>query len=548
MTLRGNFVIRTLVLLALLAGSLSAAPKYLDQGWTEADRQPYYYTPQGSEVLPYAWFLALEQPWSERPFRDDAYLAAFGYLPEPKSKHNPDGLPVGFTRGKTDAGEEWFGLSCAACHTGQLTYRGKALRIDGGTTLADVLGFQGALVTALRATLAHPAKLARFTKKVLGRHDAAQARALEAKLRGVLFEAAAWEATSRPAQASGHGTWDAINILMNTICATALSEPSNNRQPQVPVSYPSIWLTMSEDWLLWNASIQNATVRAVGEVIIVFGRAHVSKDLKFSSSADVNALDAIYGAVKKLQPPKWPEDVLGKIDRAKAEQGRAVYQREGCVKCHHDQPPYPMTPKDAAGNQYITIAHTPLKEVGTDPSYAEYFVGRIAVPSIMAPAFKGTAIEGQPVIPAALLFLATLTSITVAEVDAAAKTEADRQRLLGYRPLPALPKTKAELDELVQGLLSYKAGPLAGVWSTAPYLHNGAVPTLHDLLLPPDQRPKTFTLGRQEFDPAKVGYVTEGGPFTFDTAVPAQSNQGHLWGTQLNAEDRAALLEYLKTL
>lgn len=549
MTLLERIVTRIAMLaLLLLAATAGAGPLYLDQGWTPEERQAYYFTPQGSEVLPYTWFLALEQPWSERPFREDAYLSSFNYLPEPKSFQNPDGLPIGFTKGKNADGEEWFGLSCAACHTGQITHKGRAVRIDGGTTLSDVLGFQTALVTALRATLAEPGKLARFKRKVLGRHDAAKGRALEDRLRQVLFEAAAWEATSRPVQRSGYGTWDAINILMNTICATALGEPSNNRQPMVPVSYPSIWLTMSEDWLLWNASIQNATVRAVGEVIIVFGRAHVTKDLKFTSSANVNALDAIYGAVKKLQPPKWPEDLLGKLDRAKADRGRVIYQREGCVKCHHDQPPYPMTPKDAAGNQYIQIAHTPLKEVGTDPGYAEYFVGRIAVPSIMAPAFKGTAIEGQPVVPAALLFLATLTSITLAEVEAAAKTEADRQRLLGYRPLPTLPRTKAELDALVQGLLSYKAGPLAGVWATAPYLHNGSVPTLHDLLLPPDRRPKTFTLGRQEYDPARVGYVTEGGGFLFDTAAPGQSNAGHTWGTQLNEEDRQALLEYLRSL
>ena len=545
-------VLFSLALAPARAEQRAAGPEYLAQGWTAAERETFYYTPQGSEVLPYAWFLALEQPWSERPFREDAYLASFNYLPERKSASNPDGLPVGFVRGKTRAGEEWFGLSCAACHTGQLTYQGRTLRVDGGTTLADVLGFQTALVMALRATLAYPPKLARFARRVLGgRADAANLRALEEKMRGVLFEMGAWEASSRPVQRHGFGTWDAINILMNTINATALSEPSNNRTPEVPVSYPSIWLTMSSDWLLWNASIQNATVRAVGEVIIVFGRAKVTAGaggLSFSTSADVRALNGMYQALKKLTPPKWPQDLLGRIDQAKAGAGHQLYLREGCVKCHHDQPPYPMTPKDAAGNQYIQIAHTPLAQVGTDPTYARYFVGRTAVPALMAPAFRGTAIEGQPVIPAALLFLATLTGITVAEVDRVARSDPERQELLGNRPVPSLPKTKAELDALVSGLLAYKAGPLAGVWSTAPYLHNGSVPTLHDLLLPPERRPRTFTLGRQEFDPVNVGYRTEGGGFTYDVSVRGQSNAGHLWGTTLNEDERQSLLEYLKTL
>src|SRR5690625_3270750 len=63
-------------------------------------------------------------------------------------------------------------------------------------------------------------------------------------------------------------------------------------------------------------------------------------------------------------------------------------------------------------------------------------------------------------------------------------------------------------------LLSYKARPLNGIWATAPYLHNGSVPTLYDLLLPakrPDDpedgeyRPDEFMVGSREFDPIKVG-------------------------------------------
>ena len=97
-------------------------------------------------------------------------------------------------------------------------------------------------------------------------------------------------------------------------------------------------------------------------------------------------------------------------------------------------------------------------------------------------------------------------------------------------------------------LLSYKARPLNGVWASAPYLHNGAVPTLTDLLHPPAQRPATFTVGRLEYDPLNVGFVAQGGPFVVDTALKGNSNAGHLYGTTLSEEDRRALLEYLKTL
>jgi hypothetical protein len=98
-------------------------------------------------------------------------------------------------------------------------------------------------------------------------------------------------------------------------------------------------------------------------------------------------------------------------------------------------------------------------------------------------------------------------------------------------------------------LMSYKARPLNGIWATAPYLHNGSVPTLYDLLLPPASRPKKFVLGRREFDPKKVGYESEGDvPFVIDTSVTGNGNGGHEYGVTLSDADRWALLEYLKTL
>jgi hypothetical protein len=70
-----------------------------------------------------------------------------------------------------------------------------------------------------------------------------------------------------------------------------------------------------------------------------------------------------------------------------------------------------------------------------------------------------------------------------------------------------------------------------------------------DLLLPAAARPKQFAVGRREFDPKKVGYVSDGQvPFVLDTSMTGNSNRGHEYGTTLSDADRAALLEYLKTL
>jgi len=97
----------------------------------------------------------------------------------------------------------------------------------------------------------------------------------------------------------------------------------------------------------------------------------------------------------------------------------------------------------------------------------------------------------------------------------------------------------------------YAARPLDGVWAAAPYLHNGSVPTLYDLLLPPAQRPKTFALGAREYDPVKLGFVVitacDQQDCLVDTTRTGDGNGGHLWGTDLSEADRMALLEFLKT-
>jgi hypothetical protein len=98
----------------------------------------------------------------------------------------------------------------------------------------------------------------------------------------------------------------------------------------------------------------------------------------------------------------------------------------------------------------------------------------------------------------------------------------------------------------------YIARPLIGVWLLAPYLHNGSVPTLADLLSPPSQRPKVFYRGVDLVDQQNVGFIATGPlaeaeGFRFDTALIGNGNGGHVYGTDLPVPDKAALLEFLKT-
>ena len=99
----------------------------------------------------------------------------------------------------------------------------------------------------------------------------------------------------------------------------------------------------------------------------------------------------------------------------------------------------------------------------------------------------------------------------------------------------------------------YANVPLDGIWARAPYLHNGSVPNLHALLEPDKLRPATFYRGYDVYDPAEVGFVTDGPEaqkvgFFVDTNVPGNSNQGHNYGTTLTDGQKHDLIEYLKTL
>jgi RoxA-like, cytochrome c-like len=99
----------------------------------------------------------------------------------------------------------------------------------------------------------------------------------------------------------------------------------------------------------------------------------------------------------------------------------------------------------------------------------------------------------------------------------------------------------------------YVSVPLDGLWLRAPYLHNGSVPTLSDLLEPAEMRPAQFWRGYDVYDPVRVGFFSQGPEAQrrgtlFDTSLPGNSRAGHPYGTTLAPERKRALVEYLKTL
>lgn len=133
-------------------------------------------------------------------------------------------------------------------------------------------------------------------------------------------------------------------------------------------------------------------------------------------------------------------------------------------------------------------------------------------------------------------------------------TDAEVSRAYDARTVAALHALKEPpfLYPAQQQTDGYKNVSLAGIWARGPYLHNGSVPTLWDLLQVPEKRPATFERGGDNLDPVQVGFIDGPGatrkPTTFDTRMRGNSNAGHDYGTGLSADEKKALVEFLKTL
>ena len=540
---------------------------WLDQHWTIDQRNRFYHIPQGNELLPYAWFVALEQPrisFKGAPlFMDDSYLEGFGFIPDSASAQNPDALPVGFTREEnftdpyTGQNSTALGLTCAACHTGELFYRGKAIRIDAGPSMLNLKKFQTALGFALGWTYYDPLRFRRFEHRVLGPNPSSVAKA---ELREALknYLSTAWpevkeELTHFPTD-EGYGRTDALVRIGNFVFGTELNNKKNYAKGTGPVNFPPIWDASWFDWVQYNGSIQQPMGRNVGEAMGVRSRVNLLgyPGTRFDNTINLpnlREIEILIGGGDKLGDgvwsPRWPTDIFGAIDTQKAAKGEALY-RKLCVGCHQ----WPILSdqehkldrwtdgKDTDGLQFLKVTMVSLDDIGTDPNEARDFANRTAD---SGPLGKGvvSAKDG--------LFYISQEVIQRAYANLKLSS-AEQDEWNGHR------------ENVLRAPLEYKARPHNGIWATPPYLHNGSVPSVYDLLSPVSERPKHFYLGSKEYDPVHLGIDTVPlkGAKEFRTDKPGNSNAGHEFndgllgngriGRKLSDEERMEIIEYLKTL
>lgn len=524
---------------------------YLDQGWNVPETLWYYFADQGSTLLPYNVFIHLEQPDNEKRLLEPENLARYRWLPQQATPNNPDALPIGWSRHK-----ESVGLTCAACHTGQITYRGTAMRIDGAPTNADIMGFLNQIRESLAATLADDAKLTRFVAASRGDKAEPPTEAEREEIRTTLSGSLAWfndyfianESTTE----EGYGRLDAVGRILNQVIRFT-GDTKNSVEPNAPASFPLIWDAPRHDYVQWTGFAANAEIgslgRNAGEVVGVYGQVEVkryedaeSAKKGYVSTIEANNLVSMEESLRGLQSPVWPEEVLPPIDRTKTARGAALYQAQ-CVSCHA------LLDRDDPGRK-VTAMITAVDVVGTDPQAADNLVQARLPTGILEGAISTDGKTRYGAVEPAFTLLADLVLRSLAIQPTAAI------RTLAYAKRFGLEETEKQGDhkkpteaDPTADLRSYKARPLNGIWAASPYLHNGSVPNLYSLLLPASERPARFAVGRWEYDPIKVGYVSDGEqPWVLDTSLTGNHNIGHEYGTSLPDDDRWALVEYLKTL
>lgn len=530
-----------------LTHPITKLPEYLEQNWDHATRMTWWYTTQGARIMPYAWFLALELADSEQLFASHKHLSQLRFIAGPADpKLNPDALPIGFVADTDSNQERYIGVTCAACHTSKVSYQGKEYLIEGGPAHHDFDRFIHESAQALQATLANAAKFTRFAERVLGSSaTSAQVNGLKTQLTKLSHDLNQRDQVNHIDKLNGFARLDAFGNIFNEVAVFAIGVPENKQPANAPVSFPVVWDTPQHDVVQWNASASNAGIgpyaRNAGEVIGVFG------DLRFHPGSKqptqhirVDNLQRLESILATLWSPLWPADFPA-IDQLKARQGQAIYNTQ-CSSCHalikRDDP-----------HRHVQAKLVHIDSLGTDALTANNIQYRTSKTGLLQglPTLQGPLPAEVPTaelvgIGVLAVLKETLPSILPAE-ELAAQTAA----FLKDTAKPHCAPLKNSSGALIP---CYKARPLNGVWASAPYLHNGSIPNLWELLQPPANRVQHFYVGSWEFDAQKVGFVSDASPNSteFDTQKPGNYNTGHNYGTDLSAADKKALIEYLKTL
>ncbi|MBO6555107.1 MAG: hypothetical protein JJ957_01300 [Pseudomonadales bacterium] len=560
-------------------------------------------------------------------FSSGAYLSRFGFVPQEASEENPLGLPIGFATthyqnviGIKNA-QTAIGFTCAACHTGQLIHEGERYLIQGGPAHVDL----GQLTLAIEAALGQTAlssklpvlngKFLRFAKGVLGTEYTDEGIAkLNTDLTNVINELK--KEPNGIDVVEGYSRLDALNRIGNQVFALDTGRFENYVNISAPVNYPHIWTSSWFSWVQYDGSIMQPLIRNAGEAMGTAALTNYSAPInegRFANAVPMMNLHWLESALagpeqpldtksfSGLHSPAWPE-AFGDIDEQLAAAGAELYDKH-CQACHlpaltkavergndpnsefwsHFAPIawYDGDTRRTTTESLLNVKIVHQDYMGTDPGQSNVLALRtintaasnlnntpamgididvcVDQASLLNPKksqLEQARITDNPFLPYPYALGAVVQLGIDQWFDRQRASEAERLAITTDRP------------NCLQAGAGYKARPLNGVWATAPFLHNGSVPSLRHLLGNPDKRPTKFLLGDPTFDTKNVGvavgavpntdhnYTTDG-LFILDTSIAGNSNAGHEFrdekvkgriGPALSDDEVSAIIEFLKTL
>jgi hypothetical protein len=307
----------------------------------------WYLTPQGSHLLDFDVFMSIPSASNNAVFAARANLETYGFL---YSNNYASGagqaeLPIGIvkdTRGEghtplsrhaQDLTRDYVGMTCAACHTGDLRYNGERFLIHGGQSNLDYERFISDLNIAVSKAVQDPkgtgyvermAAKGVDEKNAMSRLAAARQRMDGLRARGQL-----------PAgREAGPGRIDAIGHILNEVFGYQYGDPNSVAPIQVPVSVPAVWNAARLQCVQTNCLTSNSLTRNVGEVLGVFGDSETYQDSsgrwRVRSTAKVKNLYALEEALDWVESPKWSPKFPTPKGVAEGAKAFATY----CQRCH----------------------------------------------------------------------------------------------------------------------------------------------------------------------------------------------------------------------
>lgn len=531
----------TVILAVSFAGSFGAIPLWTQSHesriaaphehaqvprWSADDVRFFLHGSMGTEVVPETVLNAMRATYPELVpnFGDVGLIEDQEY-----------GLPIGFSRREVPhlGGLRSIGINCASCHVADVVSErgGKTTRVLGATGHFDAEAFFGAVAAATFQT-ADPANMKRFLGYYLMACDPAASSATQEMLASELKR----QSKSITAMISDHQADEhsAPASKLYELDPTALALDANyleRSRDLAPVvrSVLRLFHNMRAALHIPHRPPETAPPRsgpgrnnAFGTLsVALFGEPTIYAPAKFGLAWNLHGRDWVH----------WDGNTRSPIVR-----NLAASLGLGA----------PLIGKRGVLDFSLVERHTRLSEQIESPRYP-------------------WTIDGEKAMRGKVLFEARCTACHVHAPGEAekrlfpvdeVKTDPNRARIVNDHQAELYNKFFAELElsgykapgnSPVRSTQKYVACDLAGVWARSPYLHNGSVRTMTELLTPAAQRAKRFRRGARLYDEGHLGY-TDRGAFLFDTTTEGNSNAGHEYGTDLTADEKKQLIEYLKSL